>query len=283
MTAPSERLLDLLAARATEGLSGEEEMELRRLAGESGLAPDHFELSAAAVTLAAMDAEAETIALPIEVARALERRADQFLASRPGDRGPAMGGVTTLEPARARPARGSWVAWAAAAACLALAVVGWWDELGGRSRVAEVAEAGAPAAQPTAGATRGERLAEELSQAPDRVELPWTATDDPAGRTVGGRVVWSDDLQKGYMSFSGLQSNDPAHEQYQLWIFDADRDDRYPVDGGVFDVPTAGEVVVPIDAKLPVARATLFAVTVETPGGVVVSSRERIVALAQLG
>ena len=84
------------------------------------------------------------------------------------------------------------------------------------------------------------------------------------------------------MRFTGLAANDPDQLQYQLWIFDAGRDDRYPVDGGVFDVPVgADEVVVPIRASLPVGEVALFAVTVEKPGGVVVSSRERIAVLAQ--
>ena len=39
----------------------------------------------------------------------------------------------------------------------------------------------------------------------------------------------------------------------------------------------------PIDAKLDVGSAGLFAVTVEKPGGVVVSGRERIVAVAVRG
>ena len=75
----------------------------------------------------------------------------------------------------------------------------------------------------------------------------------------------------GYMQFSGLQSNDPRVEQYQLWIFDGTRDDAHPVDGGVFDINQNGEVIVPIHAKLPVAHPTAFAVTLEKPGGVVVS------------
>jgi hypothetical protein len=41
------------------------------------------------------------------------------------------------------------------------------------------------------------------------------------------------------------------------------------------------EVIVPIDAKVAVGEACLFAITVEKPGGVVVSERERIVLLAQ--
>jgi DNA/RNA-binding domain of Phe-tRNA-synthetase-like protein len=62
--------------------------------------------------------------------------------------------------------------------------------------------------------------------------------------------------------------------QYQLWIFDKGRgaySTKTAVDGGVFDVDTAtGDVIVPIDAKLEIFEPTLFAVTTEPPGGVVV-------------
>jgi anti-sigma-K factor RskA len=84
------------------------------------------------------------------------------------------------------------------------------------------------------------------------------------------------------MRFSGLAKNDPSRAQYQLWIFDKARDDKYPVDGGVFDVDSeTGDVLVPIKATLAVNAPTLFAVTLEKPGGVVVSKRERLVVLAK--
>jgi anti-sigma-K factor RskA len=68
--------------------------------------------------------------------------------------------------------------------------------------------------------------------------------------------------------------------EYQIWIFDGTRDQRYPVDGGVFDVPAGNdEIVIPIKAALGVSKAAAFAVTVEKPGGVVVSSRQHVVAL----
>jgi hypothetical protein len=41
-------------------------------------------------------------------------------------------------------------------------------------------------------------------------------------------------------------------------------------------------VVVPIHATLPVNAPALFAVTLEKPGGVVVSKRDRIVVTAKL-
>ena len=76
--------------------------------------------------------------------------------------------------------------------------------------------------------------------------------------------------------------NDQAQRQYQLWIFDRNQDEKTPVDGGVFDITSDGEVIIPIRAKLRVAEAYLFAVTIEKPGGVVVSSRERLPLLASV-
>ena len=74
--------------------------------------------------------------------------------------------------------------------------------------------------------------------------------------------------------------NDPSVSQYQLWIFDEDQE--HPVDGGVFDVTTSGEILIPIEAKLVVSKPTLFAVTIEKPGGVVVSNKERIAVVAEV-
>jgi len=81
-----------------------------------------------------------------------------------------------------------------------------------------------------------------------------------------------------------VRTERPRAIQYQAWIFDAARDERYPVDGGVFDVPAgADEVIVPIQAGIPVQRAVAFAVTVEQPGGTVVSDRAKLVAFARAG
>ncbi len=46
--------------------------------------------------------------------------------------------------------------------------------------------------------------------------------------------------------------------------------------------PGGDEVVVPIAAKLDVARPYMFAITIEKPGGVVVSSRKRLPLLAKV-
>ena len=114
---------------------------------------------------------------------------------------------------------------------------------------------------------------------PSTVQVSWAAGTTPFDAEVGGDVVWDNDSQTGFMRFVGLPVNDPAVEQYQLWIIDPKRD-KNPIDGGVFDITEEGEVIVPIDAKLKVLEPAAFAITVEQPGGVVVSSQERLPLLA---
>jgi len=105
-----------------------------------------------------------------------------------------------------------------------------------------------------------------------------------ASEKGAGDVVWDPRRQQGYLRLRGFVANDPSRSRYQLWIFDAARDDRYPVDGGVFDVPAGrDEVVIPMHPALPVSRAVAFAITVERPGGAVVSAREKLVAFAGAG
>jgi hypothetical protein len=160
--------------------------------------------------------------------------------------------------------------WLAAAACLMAAAGAWlWarDHTGVNTHSIS-------SLSPT------EARAELLAHAPDVATIEWTATADPTAQGAKGDIVWSQTEQKGFMRFVGLAINDAKQFQYQLWIFDKDRDAAFPVDGGVFDVTSTGEVIIPISAKLAVGDATLFAVTVEKPGGVVVSKRERIVVTA---
>jgi len=120
-----------------------------------------------------------------------------------------------------------------------------------------------------------------LASNPYVLRRPWRAGPDAAGLTVSGDVVWDPRSQTGFMRFVGLRRNEPNAEQYQLWIFDARRDERYPVDGGVFNITGARQGdVIPIKAALSVGVPLKFAVTIEKPGGVVVSDRTRVAALA---
>jgi hypothetical protein len=184
--------------------------------------------------------------------------------------------------APSKPRSGAF-AWFAAAACLVLAIVGWFHspqppaapvvEL---PKVVPVIPAAAP---PTPAQERAALLAQ-----PDTLKIVLSATKDPAAAGVTGDVVWDPVAQKGFIHFVGLVANDPQILQYQIWIFDGGRDQRYPVDGGVFDVPAnSAEVVIPIRAELPVRVVKAFAVTVEKPGGVVVSARAHVLALGAAG
>lgn len=157
--------------------------------------------------------------------------------------------------------------WLAAAAALAL-----WVRT---PPVATSADMAVVTEQPSLATLRASLLADSTS-----IRRAWQESTDPSARGVTGEIVWNDTQQRGVMRFVGLALNDPRLAQYQLWIIDAERDARYPVDGGVFDVNSDGEVLVAVTARIPVGRPTLFAITLERPGGVVVSTRERLVLAA---
>jgi hypothetical protein len=184
--------------------------------------------------------------------------------------------------------------WLAAAACLLLAVGAFMTRSKPGSGPVAISDKPlavptviVPITQPTPSAAPSQtpaQLREQLLASQNSARADWSATKDPAGKAATGEVVWNKEQQRGTMRFRGLAKNDPKVAQYQLWIFDKTRDDKFPVDGGVFDVDSeTGDVIVPIRATLPVATPTLFAVTLEKPGGVVVSKRERIVVTAKLG
>jgi hypothetical protein len=109
----------------------------------------------------------------------------------------------------------------------------------------------------------------------------WVAAAAAAALAV---IAWWPESQPvaptAFIRLVGAPVNDPKVQQYQLWIFDEAQE--HPVDGGVFDVNSAGEVLIPIDAKLRVTKPTLFAITLEKPGGVVVSDRQRIAIVAPI-
>jgi hypothetical protein len=178
--------------------------------------------------------------------------------------------------------RSATMGWLAAAAALALAAVGWWPRLA--PQPAPLSPGPGPEVQaPTASEAR-DRL---LRDSPGLVVASWVmpapeTPDASCPEGCAGDIVWSNATQRGYMRFTGLARNDPTTSQYQLWIFDSNQPEETPVDGGVFDVSEDGEVIIPIDAKLRIVDPTLFAVTVEKPGGVVRSERKRIPVLAKV-
>lgn len=302
MNAPrTDRALALSCDRALVGLTPEEELELVSLLPPGAHLDASLERAAAAIALAELGIDEP---LPRHLAERVLAAACHGASQPPVS---ARGGtvpITRPEPAASRtvvlpsrdtaspadvrtnvvplrlPERRTSVApWFIAAACLGVAAcallwVGTRDPVG----PAPAASNDTPAPTPTPKELRDKLLAE----AKDVTRVAWGETGDQAGKGETGEVVWSNARQEGYMVFRAVAKNDPKASQYQLWIFDAERDERYPVDGGVFDVDTSsGEVVIPITARVAVGKPTLFAVTVEKPGGVVVSKRERIVVAAK--
>ncbi|MCC7055336.1 MAG: anti-sigma factor [Gemmatimonadaceae bacterium] len=264
-----ETLAELLMQRATGALSGPEADALaaalaRLPRGEAA----RWEAAAAELTAAmvAADPAAAGGMPPALLARVVET-------------GEALVRVQPRTSVRAapfprRPGLLAWSGWFAAAAALVL-----WFALPRGSATP------APVVVVVTAAERATRLRDTLlTRDPAVQRMAFAATKDASARGAGGDVVWSGAAQRGVMRITGLQPNDRTRWQYQLWIFDRARDEKYPVDGGVFDIPAgAGEVLVPIDTRVPVGDAVMFAVTVEKAGGVVVSTRERIALLANRG
>lgn len=275
---PDEAMLDLLIKQATEGLSPAEQRALDVLDGEVASAYGRdLERAAAAVTLAA---SADRAPLPAALAERLAQQAAEHFAASTKVADLSTARVAARAAAR-QPSRAAvYGGWLAAAACLVLAVFAW-ERSPPVAPVAVVVPETVPAAppeKPVPPSAAEERAA--LLAKSDVLKISLGATKDPAAAGMTGDVVWDPVTQRGFLHFTGLAANDPAVHQYQIWIFDAGRDKRYPVDGGVFDVPAnSAEVVIPIRAALMVRKPAAFAVTVEKPGGVVVSGREHVVAL----
>jgi hypothetical protein len=271
-----ERLVDLLTEKLERALTPAERAELDKLLTAHPHWRRHDLAYAAAAIHMALEPGIED--MPDDVKARLIGRVVGEAVRTPSAPAVAERTLDPTQPLREVPSnvvRGPWkartlVPWMAAAAAILIAVVGWWPRLDPNAPVVEVASR------------------DDLAKDPTSVIVAWSQTDDVLGKTVTGDVVWSASKQTGYMRFKGLAANDPRLAQYQLWIFDAARDERYPVDGGVFDIAAAttnekGETIVPIVPKVPVSKVTLFAVTLEKPGGVVVSTRERLVALGKVG
>lgn len=238
-----ERLLELFAAEACGELTPADAVEIQELLSEvSPAEAAALRRMVGSTELAmTMPRPSPTEPLPAGIRGKLMAQAESFFA------GPAA-----MSPAPAVVARVGWasrMAWVAAAAGIALAGAAWWPTLTARSKASVDVVS--------------------VDRATDVVRIAF-APQVSGYTSAAGEVVWSDREQRGYMRLKNVPVNDAAKRQYQLWIIDPARDKR-PVDGGVFNVSSLGEVVVPIDAKLRVDRPAGFAITAEKPGGVVVS------------
>lgn len=255
----NERILDLLAQEATVGLAEPDRESLDAWYSENA---DHDRdglcFAAAALDLAALPKiDTAPDALIARVHAQAEKHFERLAAS-----DPRTYPLRDSQLASAHPSSG----WRrlAVAALIVIAVSGWSLALIARS---------SPNAVPVS-----RRLARLEADADDVIHIDWTS-DVPGYESVRGQVIWSDAKQQGFMRLKGLPVNDPAANQYQLWIVDPKRGEQ-PVDGGVFDMPDSDEALVPIDAKLDVSAPSVFAITLEQPGGVVVSKGPLLVVAA---
>jgi len=265
------RAQELLVQRATEGLADDDLDELDELGGTDTRG---FDVAAAAIDLATLPREPLPAALAADVfaaaLAAVGARAAPAVST-----APAVPAVAALlpEPERAiakaaprptpirRPRAMMFAGWMTAAAAAAVAT-GLW--------VTRDDRAPAPAASPVAARS------ELLATVDDTITATWDAS------ALGGDVVWSPRRQHGFLRLRGLPANKPAETRYQLWIFDGARDERFPVDGGLFDAAPGAETIVAITPRIPITRATQFVITAEVPTGVVVSDRQRVIASARI-
>jgi anti-sigma-K factor RskA len=283
-----DRLLELLADQAVFGLSTAETAELERLKKQF---PDwekdfSFELAATAINLSAVK---ETEEMPAALRTKIFANADEFFnqsdksseiinSAAPAETAAVEATQKTFEFEPKRPFW-QWLGWAfAAAACVALAINLWITR---SSPKTEIVQNPPPVQSPTPKLSPAQERAQLLSAANDAVKIP--LADPKNAKEVLGEMVWSNTLQKGYARFNNLPANNAAKETYQLWIVDETQNPKNPaISGGVFDISTTGEVIIPIDPQLTVRKPTAIAVTVEKPGGVVVSAQEKVVAFAKI-
>lgn len=275
-----EKLLDLLADGATVGLSDEEARQLDERLGGAGSNMDaqSFELAAAAIALAEVRIEP----MPAGLEAKLARVAGEYFGTRTSEIHQSIHDQPTQafkfnEPKRSR-SFFDWFGWAVAAmACVALGVMFLYNQ--DRMSVMQ-AKIDQLSATPTPAPSLAE-LRDRMKAAGGQItRAEWTKGNVPGTEVVTGEVIWSDAEQKGYMTFRGLPVNDANKEAYQAWIFEDAKLEEFPKDGGVFNVTTNGEVIIPVNAKLRTIDPKAFAITIEKPGGVVVSEREKIAVLA---
>ena len=274
------RVQELLMLQATEGLSATDQAELRRFDADKS---DIFDSVAAMVELSVSHTEA----MPQDVADKILQAALATRASKQTDMStapavPAVAAVLTSKQLQAVPASAStgqaaqqagqtksrasvrpravsmYAGWACAAAAAAVAL--WSVRKNSDVR---------PPVERTAMAAWVDDAKPTLTQ----------SFGNAANPAVTGTVRWNAERQQGLLDVAALPSNVGSQQRYQLWIFDSSRDEKFPVDAGLFDV-TAAQTKLVFSPRVKVATATHFMITLDA-NGAVVSNRAHIVAITQ--
>jgi hypothetical protein len=274
-----EVFFDLLTKKALYGLDADEQRELEGIdPGTAETELRSLELTAAAIDVAALP---EIEPLPQHLRARILASSYDHVGLHTLHSAPRPVVETSSDSGGSFRSWFGWLGWiAATAACVALAaniLFTRYPASGGP----QAAVTPVPAATPNQ-ATPAEQRQQFIATTPTLVRANWAPGNMRELKQVTGDVVWSDEKQTGYLRLRGLPINDPTTTCYQLWIFDEVQDKATPIDGGIFEVALDGEVIIPIDAKLRAVRPEMFAVTLERHGGVVVSKREKIAALAKV-
>ncbi len=269
-----ELMLDLLCKQAVYGLNEHETLQLEQIEYATADS-ESIDLTVAALGMIDLNTRQE---MPAHLQSKILANAENLFEMRKVTESvvePPVREIILTETSASKPWFG-WLGWAAAAAaCVALAV-----------SIFTPRNQNQFAGSTTPSPTQEDKL-DPAQQRQKLVDAPGQVLMAKLGKgtvkeiaDVVGDIVWSDEKQAGYIRVKGLPKNDVSKETYQLWIFESP-DVKYPVDGGTFDINADGEVIIPIDAKLKVKNPQMFAVTIEKAGGVVVSERGKIAALAK--
>ncbi len=256
------RMQELAAGYSLGDLSEAETQEIKSYDQKIFVAMVERSDEAAARAFLTFQGSPSSDAMPEELSQRLKHMAEGFL-DKSSEVVPAKVELPTFDVAPSTVGFREIVAWLCMAASVAIALCVW---IPGRRDVQ------------TSMLVLRDNL---IAKSGDLIRSKWESPTPQIPTQELGEVVWSSASQQGFMTLRGLPVNDSSKEQYQLWIIDPSRDEK-PVDGGVFDITNATESIVPIRAKLRVGKPTLFAITVEKPGGVVVSDQKRLPLLAKV-
>jgi anti-sigma-K factor RskA len=188
-------------------------------------------------------------------------------------------GGTTLGAPPAAP-RQAWIPWAVAAAMALVSLGFYWQSAGLRAQLAAQAGhinelmASAELARSESADLRQTvaKLRESNRLASFRIAL-LDSLLAASPKTIAVSV-WDNERQDGVFIVRNLKPL-PSDKDYQLWIIDP----KYPspVDAGVFQVDSKGNVHEDFRAKLPIQTANQFAVTIERKGGAAVPNTKEMV------
>lgn len=274
-----ELLFDLLTKKAIYGLDEAEERQLNTLDAHAvELEFRSLEITAAAISMAGLGQEEP---MPAHLRERILDSGEQFVGSKSE---PVIAPWPPSQETsdKAIPVKGSWFGWlgwaTAVAAGLALAFNIWTTRM---QPGPLVGTAPTPTETPKV-LTPAELREEMIRSGTDVIKANWAGGNVKEIKDVTGDVVWSDERQAGYIRLKGLPIKTAPEFCYQLWIFDKVQDKATPIDGGTFDVNEEGEIIIPINAKIKANGPQMFAITIERHGGVVVSKREKIAALAKV-